>query len=76
MPIYAPIVIYGLRLLIVVLQYLPTIEHADAPVVTDFYQFTMFLLLTQSGCLDITVETETEQQQQQQQLQQGKKIEL
>ena len=42
-PIYGLIVMYGLRLFISVLQelqYLPTIDHAKAPIVIDFTQFT------------------------------------
>ena len=52
MAIYIPIVMYGLRLFIVVLQELhclPTIKHAGIVGVTDIYQFTKFHLLTLSS---------------------------
>ena len=47
MPIYVPIVMYGLRLFIVVLQEL----HCNFPIpfVIDIYQYAKFHFLTLSG---------------------------
>ena len=50
--IYVPIVMYGLRLFIVVLQELhclPKCWYVYIIMFTDFYQFTKFRLLIQSG---------------------------
>ena len=55
MAIYAPIVMYGLRLFIVVLQELhclPTFWYVFNIVFMDFYQFTKFRLPNQSGFSD------------------------
>ena len=52
MAIYVPIVMYGLRLFIVVLQELhclPKFWYVYIIVFMDFYQFTKFRLLIQSG---------------------------
>ena len=49
MAIYVPIVMYGLRLFIVVLQELRCLPKIYALEVTDFHQFTKFCLLTLSG---------------------------
>ena len=52
MAIYVPIVMYGLRLFIVVLQelhYLPKIWYVCNIVFMDFYQFTKIRLSIHSG---------------------------
>ena len=52
MVIYAPIVMYGLRLFIVVLQELHCFLHVCMIRVRDFYHFTKFHCFTPSGFSD------------------------